>query len=135
MPDDNRSLGKLIAVHALSPAHIQRAVFITILSFLFFLAMMFGFYIRQSIVYFVLASAFLIVYILTMFSWVAQRKTLLQVFENGIGYKKRKAGWDEITEVRADGTIVLNKGKEIVISPAINNLDKALVMIRSKAAI
>ena len=133
MPDSDRSLGKLIAVYSLSAAHIQRAVFITVLSFLFFMAMMFAYYVRQNIVYFLLASAFLIVYVLTLFSWVAQRKTLLEIFEKGIGYRKRKALWNEIAEVRPDGTIILDKAKEIVISPAIHELGNALALIRSRA--
>jgi hypothetical protein len=53
-----------------SPGHIQRAVFIAVLSFLFFLAMMLAFYIWQSMLYFLLATAFLIVYIVTMISFV-----------------------------------------------------------------
>ena len=56
------------------PAQIQRAVFIAVLSFLFFLAMMFAFYLRQSMLYFLLATAFLIVYIATMISFVKLRK-------------------------------------------------------------
>jgi hypothetical protein len=56
------------------PAVIQRAVFIAVLSFLFFLAMMFAYYIRQSVVYFLLATAFLIVYIVTMISFVRLRR-------------------------------------------------------------
>lgn len=57
-----------------SPAALQRAVFIAVLSFLFFLAMMFAFYIRQSALYFLLATAFLIVYMITMFSFVRLRR-------------------------------------------------------------
>lgn len=56
------------------PAHVQRAVFIAVLSFMFFLAMMFAFYIRQSVLYFLLATAFLIVYIVTMISFVRMRR-------------------------------------------------------------
>ena len=58
----------------LTPAHLQRAVFIAVLSFLFFLAMMMMFYLRQSMLYFLLASAFLIVYIVTMISFVRMRR-------------------------------------------------------------
>ncbi len=132
MTESNRSMGKIIAVYGLSPAHIQRAVFITVLSFVFFLAMMLGYYVRQNLVYFILASAFLFIYILTMFSWVVQRRTLLQIFENGVSYKKRFATWNEISEVRTDGTIVLTDNKQIVISPAIHDFDNALALIRSK---
>lgn len=56
------------------PAQLQRAVFIAVLSFLFFLAMMTMFYIRQSMLYFLLASAFLVVYIVTMISFVRMRR-------------------------------------------------------------
>ncbi len=59
----------------MSPSHLQRAVFIAVLSFLFFLAMMFAYYIRQSPLYFLLATAFLIIYIVTMISFVRLRKS------------------------------------------------------------
>lgn len=59
----------------ISPKQLQRAVFITALSFLFFLAMMFAYYIRQSALYFLLATAFLIVYIITMISFVRLRRS------------------------------------------------------------
>ncbi len=132
MTESNRSMGRVSAVYGLSPAHIQRAVFITVLSFFFFLAMMFGYYVRQNLVYFILASAFLFIYILTMFSWVVQRRILLQIFENGVSYKKCFATWNEISEVRTDGTIVLTDNKQIVISPAVHDFDNALALIRSK---
>jgi len=54
----------------MSPSHLQLAVFIAVLSFLFFLAMMFAYYIRQSAVYFLLATAFLIIYLITMISFI-----------------------------------------------------------------
>ncbi|MFN0141010.1 MAG: hypothetical protein ACKVQW_13110 [Pyrinomonadaceae bacterium] len=58
-----------------SAAQIQRAVFVAVLSFLFFLAMMLAFYLRQSILYFLLATAFLFVYIVTMISFVRLRRS------------------------------------------------------------
>jgi len=51
-----------------SAVQLQRASFVAVLSFLFFLAMMFAYYTRQSALYFLLATAFLIVYIITMVS-------------------------------------------------------------------
>lgn len=57
-----------------APAHLQRAVFVAVLSFLFFLAMMLMFYIRQSFLYFLLATAFLLVYIVMMISFVRLRR-------------------------------------------------------------
>jgi hypothetical protein len=58
----------------IQPAQLQRAVFIAVLSFMFFLAMMFAFYIRQSMLYFLLATAFLILYIVTMISFFKLRR-------------------------------------------------------------
>ena len=58
----------------MAPAQMQRAVFIAVLSFLFFLTMMFAYYIRQSPLYFLLATAFLIIYLITMVSFVRLRR-------------------------------------------------------------
>ncbi len=58
----------------MAPAQTQRAAFIAVLSFLFFLAMMFAYYIRQSMLYFLLATAFLIIYFVMMFSFVRLRR-------------------------------------------------------------
>ena len=124
MAEIKKDLGKLIAVHGLSPAHIQRAVFITVLSFVFFMGMMVLYYVRQEMLYFLLSSAFLVVYIITLFSWIAQRKTVLEIFEKGVTYRKFSAKWDEIGEVRPDGTIVLKGNKQIAISSAIHELDR-----------
>jgi hypothetical protein len=65
VPEDKRPM---------SPAQLQRAAFVAVLSFLFFLAMMFAYYIRQSALYFLLATAFLLVYIVTMISFVRLRR-------------------------------------------------------------
>ena len=59
---------------AISATQLQKAVFIAVLSFLFFLAMMFAYYIRQSPLYFLLATAFLIIYLITMISFVRLRR-------------------------------------------------------------
>ena len=56
------------------PAQAQRAAFIAVLSFLFFLGMMFAFYVRQSLLYFLLATAFLIIYFVTMISIIRLRR-------------------------------------------------------------
>lgn len=132
MTQTKKNLGKLVAVHPVSPAHMQRAVFIAVLAFLFFLAMMFAFYLRQNILYFLLSTAFLIVYLLTMFSLVVQRRSLLEIFEGGIKYKKRSAAWNEIVDVLDDGVIVMADQKPLVVSSAINNFPAALNYIRAK---
>ncbi len=81
MIDSDKDLGKLVAIHGIAPAYLQRAVFIVILSFVFFLAMMFMYYIRQSITYFLLASAFLVLYLVTLFSFVMQRRSFVMLHE------------------------------------------------------
>ncbi len=132
MAEIKKNLGKLIAVHGLSPAHIQRAVFITVLSFIFFMGTMVAYYVRQELLFFLLASAFLIVYIITLFSWIAQRKTALEIYEKGISYRKSSAKWDEIDNVLSDGTIVLKDNKQIAVSSAIHELDRASSYIRNQ---
>lgn len=125
-------MGRLVGVHPLSPAHMQRAVFIAVLSFLFFLAMIFLFYLRENILYFLLSTAFLIVYLLTMISLVIQRRNVLEIFERGLSYKKRSITWDEIEEIRDDGTVLVKGGKPLIISSAINHFGHALAYLRSK---
>ena len=65
-----------------------------VLSFLFFLAMMFAFYIRQSLLYFLLATAFLVVYLVTMFSLFSMKRTSVRIFESGLEYRKYRLLWD-----------------------------------------
>jgi hypothetical protein len=117
----------------MAPAHIQRAAFIAVLSFMFFAATMLLFYIRESLLYFLLASAFLIVYLVTMLSWLIQRKNVVQVFEGGFAYRSKQAAWDEITDVRDDGTVLLEGGKQMIISQAIDNLPALLKTIRDRS--
>lgn len=133
MPANQDDLGRLISVHGISPANLQRAVFITALSFLFFLAMMFGLYLRQNIGYFLLATAFLLVYLITLFSWMMQRKTLLRIFENGLTYKNRAVTWDEISAVGEDGEIATKTNDKLMIPRSINDFGIVLNTIRLKA--
>ena len=129
----SKPLGKLIAVHPISPAHIQRAAFVAVLAFVFFLGSMVLFYLRESILYFLLASAFLVIYLVTMLSWVMQRKNVVQVFEGGFSYKSKRASWNDISDVSADGTVVLKDERQIVISPAIDQLPALLDLIRRRS--
>ncbi len=91
------------------------------------------FYVRESILYFLLASAFLVIYLVTMLSWILQRKNVVQVFEGGFSYKSRHASWDQISAVGDDGTVVLTDEKQIVISPAIDHLAQLLDLIRHRS--
>ena len=132
MPELNRNLGKLVAVYELAPEHIQRAVFITALSFLFFLAMMFVFYIRQNILYFLLASAFLVIYLVTLFSWVKQRRSVVKVHENGLNYKGRSTLWSEIESVDDSGSINIRSEKPIILLRTLYKFELLLDAIRQR---
>ncbi len=131
MPESGRELGKLVAVYPLAPAYIQRAVFITVLSFLFFLAMMVVYYIRQNLMYFLLATAFLIIYLVTLFSWFVQRRSIVQLHEGGISFKKQTAAWDEIADVDDKGVISLKDNQKIILPGALNDLEGMIRLIRT----
>lgn len=133
MTDPNRDLGKLIDKYGMSPVFLQRAVFIAVLSFLFFMAMMLGFYIRQNLGYFLLATAFLLIYLFMMFSWVVQRRTEVRIFENGFSYKKRSVRWDDIKEVGADGVVDTADGTKLAIPRSIRDFDVLVNVIRTRA--
>ena len=134
MPKLRTDLGTLTSVHGTSPATLQRAAIITVLSFFFFLAMLVVFYARQQIVYFVLSTAFLVVYIFTMIGWVMQRRNLVSIHEKGISYRKFNATWDEIKSVRSDAktgiTLVKNDGESTTIGRTIADFEKIAVTIR-----
>lgn len=128
-------LGRLTATHVIAPAYIQRAVFIAVLSFMFFLAMIFAAYIRPHILYFFLATAFLIVYLITMFSFVMQRKANVEVYENGFRYRKNIVLWNEITEVSENGVVSFGSGKTLTIPSTLNNAGNVVSEIRRRASI
>ena len=131
MPASENQLGKLVAVHSLAAEHVQRAVFIAVLSFIFFLAMMIVFYIRQNVLYFLLASAFLVVYLVTLFSWLVQRRSVVKIFQGGISFKKNTLAWDEINGIDVYGIVALKNQKQIVLPKMLNDLDGVFRAIRS----
>ena len=133
MANRENDLGRLTAVHVIAPVYVQRAVFMAVLSFMFFLAMMFAFYVRQHILYFFLSSAFLIVYLITMFSWVTQRKRNVEVYENGFKYRKNIVLWSEITEVTGKGEIRMENGKTISIPGTLNDSQNLISEIGQRA--
>lgn len=130
----NPNLGKIISVHGIAPAFLQRAVVVAVLSFIFFLAMLSAFYAWQKIGYFLLSTAFLIVYIVTMFSWVMIRKSVLKIYENGISYKNFKARWEEIEKLdvkmlsrviggeKISCEVIKTNGEKVILSEAIQDI-------------
>lgn len=133
MAEPSQNLGRLVAIHGIAPAYLQRAVFVVVLSFMFFLAMMFAYYVRQSLVYFLLSSAFLIIYILTMISWILQRRSVIEVFENGFRHKNRSISWPEISGVDENGTVGIDGGKPITIPKSITDFEGFIKLIRSRS--
>ena len=127
-------LGDRVGTHGISPAFLQRAAIVAILSFLFFMTMLLVFYVRQQFIYFVLSTAFLVVYIFTMIGWVMQKRNVVSIYENGITYRKFAARWDEIKSVKSDSksgiTIVSTKGESTTIGKSVADLEIVAGMIR-----
>ena len=135
MTDEYKDLGKLVAVYGIAPAYLQRAVFIVILSFVFFLATMLVYYIRQNILYFMLSSSFLVIYLVTLFSFVMQRRSVVQIYEGGLRFKKRSAAWDEVESVDEGGTINVRGAKPILLPRTLNDIKRMLNIVRQRSGI
>lgn len=82
-----------------------------------------------------MATAFLIVYLVTLFSWFVQRRSVVQVYENGISFKKQTAVWDEIVDLDDKGVISLKDNHKITLPIVLNDFDGAISLIRSKSNI
>lgn len=130
MTETPKTLGKLIAVHPIAPALVQRAVFIAALAFMFFLAMMFTFYLRQNILYFLLASAFLVLYLVMMFALLMQRRSTVEVCENGFRTKKQTIRWTDVVSVSYEGVVELSSGKNIPIARSVVAFEELLATLR-----
>lgn len=136
MIEQNSNLGKLESVHGIAPAYLQRAVIIAVLSFLFFLATLAAFYARQNIGYFLLSTAFLIVYIFTMFGWIVLRKNVLKIYENGLSYKKFSATFDELEPILPKGKnsyeFSKRNGEKIILTETISDIENIVRKIDAK---
>lgn len=132
----SRSLGKLIAVHPTSPAFMQHAAIVAALSFLFFLTTLIAFLLRQNFIYFLLATAFLIVQIFTLIGWWLQRRNAVYIYANGLKYKKLELPWQEIDHTRRndDGSLTIRiKDESVVKFPnSIHALDRVESFIREQ---
>lgn len=122
-----RNLGKLLAFHGTSPAYLQRAAIVAVLSFLFFFATLIAFYVRQNLLYFLLAIGFLIVNIITMIGWWLQKRNKVEVFDHGMVYRKKRIRWNEIDSIDhvsdAGLRLVARDGRSIVIPRSVHNID------------
>lgn len=134
------NLGRLVSTHGVAPAYTQRAAIVAALSLVFFLAMMLTFYLRQKLGYFLLASGFLVIYLLTMFGWLMLRRGALRIYENGLVYRQFAARWSEIEAVaierrgrRVSCEIRKASGEKIVLADALENVERLALVIRTKA--
>ena len=112
-----KHLGPVERVFEISPLYLARVIFVAALSFVCFLGMLLGFYMREQIGYFILSSAFLIVYLLTMLGWFFLKRQRLEILEKGLSYRRRKILWEEIVGIddlegksflikASDGTVI-----------------------------
>jgi hypothetical protein len=137
-----QNLGKLQAVYGTSPVYLQRAAITAIVSFVFFLAMLLVFSVRQNIGYFLLATAFLIVQIFTLLGWVTQSRSRLEIFENGFAYRKKTCRWDEIGAIdvktgknaRIGCEITKKNGEKIYLSEVIYRIEEAVKRFEKELA-
>ena len=133
VPTTEKNLGKLLSTHPIAPAYMQRAAIVAVVSFVFFLAMLIAFYIRQHIGYFALSTAFLVVYIFTLIGWVMQRSNVVRVYEGGLKYKKFGTAWNEIESVtaKADGlTITKSKREKTLIPSTVTGYDRIVDSVK-----
>jgi hypothetical protein len=132
-------LGKLVSEHGIAPALVQRAMIVAVLSFVFFMAMMIAFYLRQKLGYFLLSSGFLVLYVLTMFGWLMLRRNVVKVYENGLVYRKFAARWPEIAAVeteRESGKItcrlVKTNGEKTILTDAVQGVEGIIAKIETE---
>lgn len=128
MNDPSASLGKLIAVHSTSPAFLQRAAIVVAMSFFFFLLTLIFYLVWQSVLYFVLATGFLIVQLFTMIGWWMQKRNAVSIYSNGFVYGKRSILWNEIAgvETTQDSSLRINlsAGEAVNLPTSIQGLDR-----------
>ncbi len=129
--ESKKDLGRLVGVYGIASAYLQRGVFLAVLSFLFFMAMLFAFYVRPHILYFFLSTAFLIVYLITMFSWVMQRRRSVEMYENGIRYRNSILFWDQIVDVKQTGELCVKDGTSVSIPVTIERFPEIIANIKS----
>jgi hypothetical protein len=113
---------------------MQRAVLLAVLSFVFFMTMMFTYYLRHNLLYFLLATAFLIVYLVTMYSFITGKKKSVELFENGLRVGRSSATWPEIVSVDRAGVIAISSSKKLEIAESIYEREALLSRIRTSVA-
>lgn len=100
--------------------------------------MMFGVYARGHFGYFLLSTAFLVVFVFTMIGWWIQKRNAVEVFDRGLTFRRSVTTWGELTGVERDqnGALKLTKGAKdtITIPKTIHALDGLEAYIRSRSS-
>ncbi|HRH45401.1 MAG TPA: hypothetical protein PKY82_27425 [Pyrinomonadaceae bacterium] len=132
---ETRKLGKLESIHGISPVFLQRALIVIILSFIFFLAMLIAFSVRQNIGYFLLATAFLLIKLFTLFSFIQARKKEVKIYENGFSFGKKECLYNEIEKIekgQLSCQIIKKDGEKITLTQALYDLNSIVDKINAK---
>lgn len=144
MTEEIRQLGNLESIHGISPVYLQRALILIILSFIFFLAMLIAFSIRQQIGYFILATAFLMVKLFTLFGWMMQRRKTVLLYQNGLVLGKQICLYRDIEAIRlkqisrmlgsekTECEIIKTNGERIVLPEAIQDIHGIIDKVEEK---
>jgi hypothetical protein len=140
MSAKEKQLGALVGAYGMSPAFLQRAAIISVVSFIFFLVMLIAFSMRQNLGYFLLATAFLIVQLFTLFGWIMQKRSVFRLFENGFTYRKHVCLWSEIESINVNAKkragagsgceITKANGEKIVLPETIYGIERIIEKIR-----
>lgn len=141
MAQQDSDLGALQNVYGISPIFIQRALVVAVLSFVFFIAMLIVFSLLQKLVFFLLATAFLIIELLTLFGWLTQKRNEIGIYENGFTFRRQNYLWNQLATISKSGDgqktkyeIKLNDGNRISMSGAANGVEDFVRKAESKMA-
>jgi hypothetical protein len=123
-------------VHTTSPLYLQRSAVVAGLAFVFFLIMMAAFYARQWFVYFLLATAFLVVNLFTLAGIWLQKRNTVRIYANGLRYKKSDLYWSDVVRLQLSekaGLVLTDSGgRELVIPRSIGGIRSIADHIRSR---
>lgn len=129
-------MGRLVAVYRISAPTLQRAFFVLTLAILFFIATAIAFLLAQRPLFLLLAFGFMVVSVVSSFSFVSLQRTAVNVYEGGLEFRKFIFSWDEIQSVEWKSTdrarrleIKGSRGRAVVIPGSIGNIGSLEEMI------
>ena len=118
-------LGPVVTEHRIAADQVQKVAIVAPLSFIFFLAMLVAFYLRNSLGYFILSSGFLVVYLFTMFGFFSMKKKVFRFHQNGISFKKMRLPFELISKVHLDsrvGLVIDSSEGRLIVPQSISGL-------------